>query len=300
MAPAKVLVTGVTGMVARRLAQRLLDDGHEVHGVARYSKPGSRDEIDALGVTTWKHDLSVETCDDMPDFDYVFHEAVFWNKSKEDAETRQKVMDVNSALAARTMQRWRNAKAVVLGSTGGVCSESDELVNEDTPVQPNPDRQNYHLAKFAMEQIARANAMLHGTPTTILRYYWPVDFDQVAERCIDAVRAGKPMPGADPEEPFRWTPIDLSDLIDYTVRAVEIAETPSRTLCCGGPEVVTREELTRIAANVLGVEPTFENPNDYYWERFLADSSRLYELLGEPKRRLTEVVRRKAEAAPST
>jgi nucleoside-diphosphate-sugar epimerase len=195
------------------------------------------------------------------------------------------------------MQRWRDAKAVVLGSTGGVCRESEELVDEDTPVQPNPDKQNYHLSKFAMEQVGRANAMLHGTPTVILRYYWPVDFDDVASRCVDAVKAGKPMPGVDPEEPFRWTPIDLADLVDYTVRSVETAATPSRTLCCGGPELVTREQLTRIAAEELGVEPTFEDPGDYYWESFLADSSRLYELLGEPKRRLTEVVRQKAAEA---
>jgi nucleoside-diphosphate-sugar epimerase len=299
MAPAKVLVTGVTGMVARALAQRLLDDGHEVHGVARYSKPGSRDEIDAMGVTTWKHDLSVSIPDELPDFDYVFHEAVYWNKSKTGAEVKQKVIDVNSALAVSVMNRWRNAKGIVLASTGGVCEESDELVDEDTPVQPNPDKQSYHLGKFVMEQVGRAGSMLNGTPTVILRYYWPVDFDVIADRCVDAVQAGQPMPGGDPEEPFRWTPIDLSDLVDYTARAAEIADAPALSLCCGGPEVVTREDLTRIAADALGVEPRFENPDDYYWESFLADSSRLYERLGEPRRKLTEVVREKATAAAS-
>ncbi|MFO7899327.1 MAG: NAD(P)-dependent oxidoreductase [Planctomycetota bacterium] len=289
------LITGITGMVARRLARRLLDRGQTVHGVARYSRPGSREELDGMGVTTWKRDLSRDSVDDMPDFDYVLHQAVYWNKSKAGAENRRKVMDVNAALAERVMQRWRDASAIMLASTGGVCAESEELVDEDTPVEPNPDKQNYHLAKFAMEQIAIANSMMHGTPAVVLRYYWPVDFDELATRCVDAAAAGKPVPGADPEEPFEWTPIDLSDVIDYTIRSVEVAQSPPRILCCGGPEVVTRRQLTQVAADVLGVEPVFENPDDYYWEHFLADSSRLYDLLGEPKRRLTDVVRQTAQ-----
>ncbi len=291
------LVTGVTGMVAKRLVRELLKRGHTVHGVARYSSPGSREELDEMGVTTWKRDLSTDPVDDMPDYDYVLHQAVYWDKSKSGVEARRAVMDINAALAERVMQRWQNARAILLASTGGVCRESDELVDEDTPVQPNPDRQNYHLAKFAGEQIAVANSMLHGTPAVVLRYYWPVDFDEIADRCVNAVAAGKPMPGADPEEPFRWTPIDLVDTIDYTIRSVEVADSPPAILCCGGPELVTRKQLTQIAADVLGVEPVFENPDDYHWESFLADSSRLYSRLGEPKRRLTEVVREAARQA---
>ena len=297
MAQGKVLVAGITGMIGRELAKSLLDRGCEVHGVARFSRPGSREEIAGWGVTTWQRDLVTDPLDDLPDFNYVFHEAVFWNKTKAGAEDKQAVLFNNTAAAGRLMYRWRDAQGILLASTGGLYTESTDRLNEDTPIQPNPDRQNYHLAKLAEEQVGVFCSVQFHTPTVILRYFWPVRFEAVAKRCVEAVLAGKPMPGVDAEEPFEWTPIDMADLIDYTARSVEVAAVPPRVLVCGGPELVTRRQLTQIAADVLGKKPVFENPDDFYWERFLADSSRLYSLLGEPKKRLTDVVRRMAEEA---
>jgi len=297
MTKGTVLITGVTGMIGQELARFLLGHGCEVHGVARFSKPGIEEEVKGWGVTTWRKDLAKDPLDDLPDFDYVFHEAAFWNKTKHGAEDKLEVMRNNTLAAGRVMYQWRNAKGVMLASTGGLYRESTELLNEDTPVEPNPDRQNYHLAKFAAEQIGVFCSVQFNTPTVIMRYFWPVRFEDVAKRCVDAVLAGVPMPGKDQEEPFEWTPIDIEDLIDYTARSVEVASVPPRVLVCGGGELVTRRQLTEIAAEVLGKEPVLEDPSSRYWERFLADSSRLFGLLGEPKKRLTEVVRQMAEQA---
>jgi UDP-glucuronate 4-epimerase len=297
MIQGSTLITGVTGMIGRELARALLDAGCEVHGVARFSSPGSRDEINAMGVTTWQHDLASDPLDGIPDVDYVFHEAAFWDKTKAGAEGKQKVMAQNTLAAGRVMYRWRNAKAIMLASTGGLYHESIGLLSEETPVEPNPDRQNYHLGKFAMEQVGLFCSVQFEVPTVILRYFWPVKFEDVARRVVDAVLKGEPMKGKDPEEPYQWTPIDLSDLIEYTARSVEVADVPPRVLVCGGPEVVTRKELCEAAGEVLGVEPVFGDESQFHWERFLSDSSRLYALLGEPKKRLTDVVRKMAEEA---
>jgi UDP-glucuronate 4-epimerase len=294
MKASKVLVTGISGMIGRELARYLLREGCEVHGVARFSRPGSREEITSWGVTTWKRDLVADSLDDMPDdFEYVFHEAAHWIKGGAEPITDPLALSTNALAAGRVMAHWQKVKAVMLASTGGIYPEQDEPSNEDTPVAPNSD--TYHLGKFAMEEVGTFCSLHYGIPTVIMRYFWPVFFEEVITRCIDAARAGAPMPGADGGEPHTWTPIDVEDLCYYTARSVEVAETPPKMLVCGGPEIVKRAELSRIAAEALGVEAVTDPPPEGQ-QLQLSDSSRLFELFGEPKKRLSVMVRESAAA----
>ena len=69
----KILVTGPTGHLTAPLVRELAAD-NDVWGMARFSDPGQRSELEALGVTCVKKDLAVDRFDDLPDdFDYVFH-----------------------------------------------------------------------------------------------------------------------------------------------------------------------------------------------------------------------------------
>ncbi|MFO7898637.1 MAG: NAD(P)-dependent oxidoreductase [Planctomycetota bacterium] len=293
----RVVVTGVTGMIGSRLARWLAEEGCEVHGLARFSRARpSEDEVRSWGVRPWRRDLTTDRLDDLPDADYVFHEACQWDAPKGESEDPGEVAGWNATMALRVMYRWRRAKAVVLASTGGVLGQSGEPATEEAP--PAPDAKGYHLGKFAMEEVALGSSIEFGTPTAILRYFWPVDFDERAASYVRSVREGKPVPGTGAEHPYRWTPIDLPDVCTYTVRSVEVASSPPAVLLCGGPEVVSRRRLVEIAAEELGREPVFDE-RAAGWQEFLADSSRLYELLGEPARRLTDVVRSAARAARS-
>ena len=53
----KILVTGVAGNIAKPLSAYLAAD-NEVWGVARFSRPGGREEMEALGVHTHPSDLA--------------------------------------------------------------------------------------------------------------------------------------------------------------------------------------------------------------------------------------------------
>ena len=224
----------------------------------------------------------------MPDVDHVFHEACEWDAHKGGDPDCRVVAAHNAIMASRVMHRWKSAKAVVLASTGGVHPESGELINEDTPV--GPDTKGYHLGKFAMEQIGLALSLEFGTPTVILRYFWPEDFEEVARMYVRATRDGRAIPGTRAEDPYRWTPIDFADLCRYTARSVELTAVPPPVFVCGGPGVVSRRELVEIAAETLGVRPVFSDRPG--WQSYLSDGSRLYARFGPPERHLPDVVRR--------
>src|SRR3954452_19762115 len=72
----RILLTGVTGMVAGPLAARLATS-NTVFGAARFADPEQRTVHEAAGITTIRVDLEHGELDQVPDdLDYVLHFAV--------------------------------------------------------------------------------------------------------------------------------------------------------------------------------------------------------------------------------
>src|SRR5580700_3913153 len=72
----KIVITGVTGQVARPLALALARD-NEVHGGARFSNPEARAALEEAGVRCVPIDLVAGDVAGLPaDADYVLHFAV--------------------------------------------------------------------------------------------------------------------------------------------------------------------------------------------------------------------------------
>jgi hypothetical protein len=72
---ARLLMTGLTGQLAGSIAA-ILAPHNEIYGLARYSKPGSREAVEALGITPIACDYTTGDFTGVPDdFDYVFHAA---------------------------------------------------------------------------------------------------------------------------------------------------------------------------------------------------------------------------------
>src|SRR6059058_468087 len=69
----RILVTGVTGMVAGPMAARLAVD-NTVYGAARFADPAAREMHEAAGVSTVRIDLERGELDEVSgDLDYVLH-----------------------------------------------------------------------------------------------------------------------------------------------------------------------------------------------------------------------------------
>ena len=72
---ARLLMTGLTGQLAGSIAA-ILAPHNQIYGLARYTKPGSREAVEALGITPIACDYTTGDFSGVPDdFDYVFHAA---------------------------------------------------------------------------------------------------------------------------------------------------------------------------------------------------------------------------------
>ena len=93
----KVLITGPGGRIAYGIAKTLAAD-NEVWGIARFSDPAVRDEVEALGVTTRVVDLGDADFSYLPtDFTYLLHIAADFG---EDYEQGLRVNAEGTGLAA--------------------------------------------------------------------------------------------------------------------------------------------------------------------------------------------------------
>jgi nucleoside-diphosphate-sugar epimerase len=135
----RVLVTGCGGRVGAPLAIELAKS-NEVHGIDRFNGT-TRTNLEDAGVTFHEMFLGRDTLDPLPEqFDYVFHQAVTWEVNTPQEEREAYMVSVKGVV--ELMKKYHGAKRFVLGSTGGVCAPSEELVNEEE--LRRPDATPYH------------------------------------------------------------------------------------------------------------------------------------------------------------
>ncbi len=116
----RILVTGVTGMVAGPMAAQLSAAGNTVYGAARFADPAQREPHEANGIATIRVDLEHGDLDEVPGgLDYVLHFAV--------AKTNDFGRDLtaNADGAANLMEKVQGVDAFFHCSSGGVYQEHD-------------------------------------------------------------------------------------------------------------------------------------------------------------------------------
>ena len=172
LAGSTIVITGVTGQVARPLAVALARD-NEVYGAARFSDQAARNELEEAGVHCVPIDLLAGDVSGLPaDADYVLNFAV---AKTNDWETD---LAANSGGLAYLMEHHHNATAFLHCSTTGVYKpEGHRRFAEDEPLGDNhgvwPFLRTYSISKIAAEGTARWGSQRHGLPTTIARLSVP-------------------------------------------------------------------------------------------------------------------------------
>ena len=139
----KILITGVTGVVARPLAE-FLAKNNEVWGVARFAEPeqrsnefhptaSGRESLEGLGITTRRIDLGRPDFSDLPDdFTYVLHLA--WMRA--DLSRLEDAIRTNVEGPGLLLQHCRRAKAALVMSGMGIYSANEDPWHAYTETDP--------------------------------------------------------------------------------------------------------------------------------------------------------------------
>jgi UDP-glucose 4-epimerase len=269
----KLLVTGATGFVGRRLIDQLAGN-HELYAIARRPPPAALSDS-AIWI---EHDLRALDADALPErMDGVIHLAQSPHY-RDFPDGAQDVFAVNIASTFGLLEyaRHAGARAFVLASTGGVYDYRPHPIREADD-EPRPTT-FYFRSKRCAELAAEAYAGLFAV--IVFRFffvYGPGQTRMLIPTLIDKVAAGQEIV-VDGDPGLLINPIHVDD----AVRAFEPAldARASTIINVAGHESVTITELVRSIGELLGRPPSLTHNDAQPPGDLVADIGRLHDLLG--------------------
>lgn len=256
LSDSRIVVAGCTGQVGKPVAKALAAQGNEVHGLARFKDPATREEMEAAGVICHAVDMIDPDFSDVPgDVDALINLAVTktgrWDKD----------LAANADAAGLLMAHCRSADRVLhCSSTAVYAPTGGEPMREDSPLGRDHHQHmmpTYSTAKTAAESVVSFAAKAFSLPTTIARLCVPYG-DEGGWPMFHLLMAkgGQPIPVH--VDGSRYNVIHHDDIIAQIPALLDAASTPATVLNWGGDEVVSVEEWTRYMCDVVGApEPSF-------------------------------------------
>jgi nucleoside-diphosphate-sugar epimerase len=243
-------------------------------GVARYSTPGSREQMEAAGVETIACDLlDEEARRKLPDCPNVLM-MLGYKFSKDALPGLHWAM--NTYLPGLLAEQYRRSR-IVCFSSGNVYPFTPidaPQPTEETPCNPVGE---YAMTAFGRERMLQYASAKHNTPVCLLRLNYAVEARYgVLVDLAEQIVAGKPIDLATPYVNFVWQGYANS----VALEAFSLTKTPADILNLTGPRERVRDLVIDLAKR-LGVEPKFageEGPT-----ALLNDASRCWKLFGEPE-----------------
>jgi nucleoside-diphosphate-sugar epimerase len=249
----KILITGPSGRIAFGLAQ-MLAGANEVWGISRFIDRASRDEVEALGVTTRALDIGDGDFGDLPsDFSYLLHIAADFGNDYERA------LRVNGDGTGLVLAHCRNAKAALVMSTLTVYKPHPDPwhpFREDDPLGDAglPEPKPYSIGKIAGEAVARYCARALDLPITIARMGSAYgDRGGLPVSHLQAVAAGRPIVAR--WDPLPYSPIHYDDINAQLESLLDVANVPATIVNWAGDEPVTVQQWCTYFGQLLGVDP---------------------------------------------
>src|ERR1700733_4795938 len=220
----KILITGATGKIAFPIA-RALAKRNEVWGAARFSKPGDRDKLAAVGVVPLQLDMSSDSLAGVADdFTHVFHAAVDTG-----ADDWRRCVQTNADHSGKLLYHCRKARGFVYCSTGSIYQYQGRRPLTEADGPGVPQRSNYSFSKIAGEAVCTWVAEQFKVPLTIIRIcstYGPLG-GAPADR-LEMILQRKPI-ALHPAKPKNFNPIYEDDYVDLGIRAMQGAALPPVT-----------------------------------------------------------------------
>jgi nucleoside-diphosphate-sugar epimerase len=248
----KILVTGVSGLVAGPLARRLAAD-NEVWGIARFADAAVRQELENAGITTRVVDLGAGDLTGVPDdFTYVLQLA--WTRA--DLSQLETALRTNVEGAGLVLHHCRKAKAALVMSGMGVYSPSADpwhAYHENDPVgrAATAYAPTSPASKLGLEAVARFCARAFDLPVTITRLNTFMGGSQSFPGMhITAVLEGRTMLA--PWDPNPHNPIHVDDMAWQLEPLLDAASTRACITNWCGDDQTTAQEWIALASEWSG------------------------------------------------
>ena len=253
----RIAFTGLTGQIGGA-AVRLLAPHNEIIGLARYTREGSREEVEALGVRAVPCDFSTGNFEGVPDdVDYVIHIAAEVYPPSFESGIRQ-----NAVGTGLLFNHFRKARAWIYVSTTGVYwdhpdpwhryLESDRLGGSTRITS----RFAYGPTKFAGEAVAQTLSAIHNVPVTIPRMNWSYGNAKhghggLPGGLVESVYEGRPI-NINPDWEQAGNPIHEDDFTNHLEGFLEHATVGGNIVNWGGDDAISVERLVPWIAQVMG------------------------------------------------
>lgn len=297
----KILVTGVTGGVARPIAEYLARD-NEVWGVARFlgaddpARAGkeiriaelpAREAIEAAGIRTCAVDLASGDLSALPDdFTYVIHGAFARVPIRPDQF--EIAFRANADAPGFVWQHCRKAKAALLITAGTVYAPNADTWHRYTETDPLGGAKAHWspaspASKIMSEAVVGFCARAFNLPTTIARLFMPWGDPRLGPSLdIEAMKRGEEIVLVNGPQP--QTLIHVDDICGQLEALLGSAGVPALVTNWAGDDEVSSREWCEIAADRLGIAAKFrevESPGAH--GGFLADPARRRSITGPCK-----------------
>ncbi len=270
-------VGGKMGPTLARMARRALDQAGSkaaVIGVARFSQPGLRDELDAAGVRTLSCDLlDREAVLRLPDAaGVVFMAGMKFGSTGAEART----WAMNAYMPGVVAERYRGARTVVF-STGNVYPLLPVTSGGATEEVPPAPIGEYAQSALGRERVFEFFSRECGTPTAIYRLNYAVELRygillDVAQR----IWAGIPVQLTMGNVNVIWQ----GDANAAALRLLALAQSPPCVLNVTGPETASIRRAALRLGELLEREPILQGQEAE--TALLNNAAKCHRLFGYP------------------
>lgn len=283
-----LLLLGVAGKMGPSLARRArraadaAGVGKRIVGVARFSNPRVRDELEAAGVETIRADLLDEDqLRALPEFPNVIYMA-----ARKFGTTGSEYLTwaLNTYLPGRVAERFRLSRIVAF-SSGNVYPLMSLAHGGSTEATPPDPVGEYAQSVLGRERMFEYFSARYGTPAALLRLNYAVELRYGV--LVDIAR-----------KVYERRPVNLAmgmvnviwqgDANSVALRALSLCHSPPLVLNVTGPETVSVRSLARKFGERFGVEPVLEGAEAP--TALLNDASHCHRLFGYPEVSLEQMI----------
>jgi nucleoside-diphosphate-sugar epimerase len=268
----RCLVTGVAGFIGSHLAERLLDEGHDVYGIDAFVDfyPREIKEQNLEGPRAFQRFRFIEAnlmdIDLLPlleDVTWVFHLAAQAGVRTSWGEEFSQYVHYNVLATQRLLEAARQSKTIqrfVYASSSSVYGKQQRMPLDELLI-PRPFSP-YGVTKLAGEHLCQVYHQNFGLPTVSLRYfsvYGPRQRPDMAfHRFCQAMLAGVPLIiYGDVSQTRDYTYV--ADVIEATIRAARRDAATGEVINVAGGTAITLQEVIHLLQEISGQSVSFRH-----------------------------------------